>query len=110
MDPILLKEALPVKSKQTKPKLTRRQMLAAAGKSAVMAPLIQSAILSCASAAESAVHGAAGIDRVTILPGKTYLRGWAGYGDPPQSNQNRRQPEATPNPTGPPITATWAKD
>ena len=61
--------------------------------SVVMAPLIQSAILSCASAAETGLKGVAGIDRVTILPGKTYLRGWAGYGDPPRSNQNRGRQE-----------------
>jgi hypothetical protein len=54
-------------------------MLGAVG----LAPLMQSAIVSCSNAAETApLNGAAGIDRVTILTGKTYLRGWAGYGDP----------------------------
>ncbi len=80
-------EVLPVKSDSKTARLTRRQMLGRTGKaavgSAVMGPLIQSAILSCAGAAETGLKGVAGIDRVTILPGKTYLRGWAGYGDPP---------------------------
>jgi DUF1680 family protein len=77
-----------------------------------MTPLIQSAIVSCVSAAESGLKGFAGIDRVTILPGKTYLRGWAGYGDPPQSNVNRRRQEtaSASTPDGPPFTATWSKD
>jgi uncharacterized protein len=74
-------ELLPVKSHSTTPKLTRRQILERAGKSAVgsavMTPLIQSAIFTSVSAAESGLKGVAGIDRVTILPGKTYLRGWA---------------------------------
>src|SRR5215467_8556135 len=80
--------------------------------SAVMTPLIQSAILSCASAAETGIKGVAGIDRVTILPGKTYLRGWAGYGDPPRSNQNRTRQDPAPSaaPTGPAPTAMWTKD
>ena len=82
-----------MKSDSKTAKLTRRQILGTTGKSAagsvVIAPLIQSAILSCASAAETGLKGIAGIDRVTILPGKTYLHGWAGYGDPPRSNQNR---------------------
>ena len=80
-------------------KWNRREMLGRTGKAAlgsvVTAPLIQSAILSSAAAAETGLKGVAGIDRVTILPGKTYLRGWAGYGDPPRSNQNRGR-QATP--------------
>jgi len=80
--------------------------------SVAMAPLIQSAILSSAAAAETGLKGVAGIDRVTILPGKTYLRGWAGYGDPPRSNQNRGRQDTppTPAPTGPAFTAMWTKE
>src|SRR5262245_15452733 len=80
--------------------------------SVVMPPLIQSAILSAASAAETGLKGVAGIDRVTILPGKTYLRGWAGYGDPPRSNQNRGRQETPPPPppTGPAYTSLWTKE
>src|SRR5450759_5919147 len=90
-------------------------MLGRTGKAAlgsvVMSPLIQSAILSCASAAETGLTGVAGIDRVTIQPGKTYLRGWAGYGDPPRSNQNRgRQDPPPPAPDGPAPAAMWTKD
>src|SRR5262245_27647381 len=108
-------EVLPVASDSKSAKLTRRKMVARTGKAAagsiVMTPLIQSAILSIGSAAETGLKGVAGIDRVTVLPGKTYLRGWAGYGDPPRSNQNRRpDPAAAPAPTGPPAGAMWTKD
>src|SRR5690242_2885034 len=95
-------------------KWNRREMLGRTGKAAlgsvVAAPLIQSAILSSAEAAETGLKGVAGIDRVTILPGKTYLRGWAGYGDPPRSNQNRRPAVAAAEPSGPPFQSMWTKD
>src|SRR5260370_15218263 len=109
-------EVLPVMSDSKSTKLTRRQMLGRTGKAAVgsvaMTPLIQSAILSCASAAETGLKGVAGIDRVTILPGKTYLRGWAGNGDPPRSNQSRGRQDtpAAPPPAGPAFTAMWTND
>jgi DUF1680 family protein len=109
-------EVLPVKSDSKQTKLSRRQMLRRSGQAAVgsvvMTPLIQSAILSCASAAETPLKSAAGIDRVTILPGKTYLRGWAGYGDPPRSNQARRRLDdpAAPAPPAAAVNAIWAKD
>ncbi len=100
--------------------ITRRRLLARVSKAtasaAAVAPLFHSAILSCAQGAETGIKCVAGVDRVTVLPGKTYLRGWAGYGDPPRSNLNRRaaassqqQPEAPP-PTGPSFTATWIKE
>jgi DUF1680 family protein len=100
-----------VKKRATENRPTRRQVLRTTG-SVMISPLIQSAIISCAGAAETGLKGVAGIDRVTILPGKTYLRGWAGYGDPPRSNQNRgRQTSAaSPAPSGPPFTAMWTKD
>ncbi len=109
-------EVLSVKSDSKSMQLTRRQMLGRAGKTAVgsllMPPLIQSAIVCGASAEETGLNGVAGIDRVTILPGKTYLRGWAGYGDPPRSNQNRGRQEAPTPPAaeGPAPAAKWSKD
>src|SRR2546425_48398 len=67
-----------------KPKLNRRELLGKAAASVAAAPLIQTALTCSATAAPAAtLNGLAGVDRVTILPGKTYLRGWAGYGDPP---------------------------
>ncbi len=95
---------MPVKNN----KLTRRQLLG----NAAITPLLGSAILSCAAAETPPLKSLAGIDRVTILGGKTYLRGWAGYGDPPQSNRAPRRNEepAPPPPTGPAATVVWSKE
>jgi DUF1680 family protein len=83
-------------------------MLGAAGKM-LAAPAVLT--VSCAVSAEAApLNATAGVDRVTILPGKTYLRGWAGYGDPPRSNRPRGSQPETPAETGPATTAIWSKE
>jgi DUF1680 family protein len=99
--------------------LSRRQLFGAAGKTvaaAIAAPLLPSALLTAATAVadETGLNGIAGIDRVTILPGKTYLRGWAGYGAPPRPERPGRagapaEPPPPP-PTGPAFGTTWSKD
>ncbi|HEX3746236.1 MAG TPA: beta-L-arabinofuranosidase domain-containing protein [Bryobacteraceae bacterium] len=99
-----------------KNQISRREMFNRVGKvagAAAVTPLLQTAILSCAAAEGStALNTQAGIDRVTILPGKTYLRGWAGYGDDPRPERTapweHRQPEA-PAPTGPAFAILWTK-
>ena len=114
-DPIRM-EVLPVKSDSKTTKLTRRQMLGRTGKAAagsvVMTPLIQSAILSCASAAETGLKGVAGIDRVTILPGKDLsarMGGvWRSSAVEPESPDGRSR--LLPRRPGPRITAMWTKD
>ena len=103
----------------TKTGVSRREIFSAAGKAAAvaaMAPVVQTAIVSCAMAeGEAPLNAVAGVDRVTILPGKTYLRGWAGYGDPPRP-ERFRGPQATPAPAPPPApggpapTALWSKE
>ena len=96
-----------------KSKVTRRAMFQATGKvvaSAALAPLVETAILSVASADEPApLNGVAGVDRVTVLNGRTYLRGWAGYGDPPRPARGRN-PQPAPAPAGPAPTVTWLQD
>lgn len=56
----------------------------------------------------------AGIDRVVMLEGKTYLNGYAGYGQPGQRGGNgmrrRGQTAETPAPTGPEPTVVWSKE
>ena len=99
--------------------LSRRELFGTVGKvaaSVAAAPLLQSTIVSCAMAADEApLTGIAGLDRVTVQPGKTYLRAWAGYGakpGPPRQGQGRGQ-QATPPPpppTGPAFTTTWSKE
>src|SRR5256885_2289631 len=61
---------------QTTKTMTRREIFGAAA--------VMPALVSGAMAEDTPVLKAeAGVDRVTILPGKTYLRGWAGYGKQP---------------------------
>ncbi|HTE43795.1 MAG TPA: beta-L-arabinofuranosidase domain-containing protein, partial [Gemmatimonadaceae bacterium] len=82
-------------------------------------PILQAAILPDTAGAEvalggvgrAAVNGVAGVDRVVVLPGKTYLRGWAGHGEPPRPGP--RRPTAAdstpPAPVGPPAAVRWSK-
>src|ERR1041385_7712183 len=106
-----------MRKRPSKNAISRRDMFGAIGTAAtaaVVTPVLQTAIVSCASAAEGILLNAvAGVDRVTILPGKTYLRGWAGYGDPPRPERPRgpqAQTPPPPAPTGPAPTAMWSKE
>ena len=97
---------------QSPGKLRRREVLLRTAQAAGFAPVLHTVILSCSQAADAPpVKGFAGVDRVTVLTGKTYLRGWAGYGDPPKSNvPGGRRNDAPPAPTGPAPTIAWTKD
>ncbi|MDX2152809.1 MAG: glycoside hydrolase family 127 protein [Bryobacteraceae bacterium] len=97
--------------------VSRRDLFGTLGKAAsaaAAAPALHTAIVSCAHAAEPVLNAVAGADRVTILPGKTYLRGWAGYGERPRPRVPFRSPEdpppQPPPPQGPPITVLWSKE
>src|ERR1041384_668072 len=92
-------------------KLTRRQMTAAA--SVALSPLVQNSILSRALAQDiPQVSVVAGVDRSVVQGGKTYLRGWAGYGNPPRPGVPRRneEPAPPPAPEGPVSSAVWTKE
>src|SRR5436853_7491415 len=113
----LTQEVNPVSDNSTKSKISRRKIIGAAGTAAAAVtatPLLQSVIVSCAMAADEApLNSAAGLDRVTILPGKTYLRGWAGYGSPPKPRVRVRGAQLEPpppTPTGPALTTMWSKE
>jgi len=92
--------------------ISRREMFSRVGEAAAVAPILQTAILSSAAAEGSTpLNAQSGIDRVTIMPGKTYLRGWAGYGEAPRPERaapRDRQPEAPPA-TGPAFATLWNK-
>ena len=55
------------------------------------------------------VNAVAGVDRVVMKHGKTYLNGWAGYGAPPRPGRGGRGGAATPAPTGPAPKTKWSK-
>lgn len=96
--------------------ISRREVFSRAGKAAgaaAVAPFLHTAILSASQSKEGApLNAQAGIDRITIFPGKTYLRAWAGYGDQPHPERavpwEPKQPEPPP-PTGPAFKTRWAK-
>ncbi|MBE3133525.1 MAG: hypothetical protein IMZ55_08625, partial [Acidobacteria bacterium] len=72
----------------TRSNMSRRELLETAGKAAAAAvalpPLLERALgVPAALAAQGApLTAVAGVDRITILGGKTYLNGWTGYGNP----------------------------
>src|SRR4029079_13806268 len=68
-------------------------------------------LISLPEAPAARVIGVAGVDRVVVLPGKTYLRGWAGYGDPPRREPRRgaAADSTPPAPVGTPPTVRWSK-
>ena len=98
--------------------ISRREMLANVGKGAAaiaIMPALQAKIFAQESAAPTARHaainGLAGVDRIVVLPGSTYLRGWAGHGEPPQRGARRgaAADSTPPVPEGPPPNVRWSK-
>ena len=108
-------------------RISRRRMLGTVGKAAVAAailPALDTMIFPDAAVAAGAsraarprgeyvpVAGEAGVDRVVVLPGKTYLRGWAGYGEAPHPGRWRpRNADSTAAvvPTGPAPKVRWRR-
>jgi len=100
-----------------KQEMTRREMLEAVGKvaavSVVLPPFLPDFLGHGRLPMQDIPLGAqAGPDRVVVLPGRTYINGWAGYGLPPNQRPRRRrgEPEAPPPPTGPEPKLTWTKE
>ncbi len=106
------------------PHLTRRELLAAAGKAGAMAVVASPLVVLTygdgetlsAQAIPADVSAVAGPDRVVMIGGRTYLSAWAGYGQPPRRDRRRAAgPEpgsaaqaAAPPPSPAPRT-TWSK-
>ena len=104
-------------SRDSKGSISRRELLANAAKSAaavVIAPALQAKIFAqpvAAARSAAPVNGIAGVDRIVVLPGKTYLRGWAGHGDPPVRAPRRgaAADSIPPAPDGRPPKVKWSK-
>lgn len=92
---------------------SRRGMLRTAGSAvaaAGFAPGLRSAILWSYQENVPDLAGLAGPERVAVMPGKTYLRGWAGYGTPPRSDRRRSEaepPKREPLPAS--VKIAWSK-
>src|SRR3972149_2616477 len=86
--------------------MTRRELLQAVGTMAavsVATPLVQLAVGEggALSAQALPLNAIAGVDRVVMNHGKTYLNGWVGYGEPPRRGRGGRGAPA-PRPKDPP--------
>lgn len=96
-----------------RPDITRRELVARLAATAIVSvvatPLggaINKAFALTAKA--EPVNAVAGVDRTVMKHGKTYLRGWAGYGTPPRAGRGGRG-GAAPAPAGPAPTTKWSK-
>ncbi|MGH9411372.1 MAG: glycoside hydrolase family 127 protein, partial [Vicinamibacterales bacterium] len=54
------------------------------------------------------LNAIAGVDRIVMTHGRTYLNGWAGYGEPPHRERGRRGEPPPPENTGPAPQTTWS--
>jgi len=98
--------------------MTRREWLAALGSAAgsiVATRVVEAAFGEAGTLAVQSqpLNSLAGVDRVVMLKGRTYLNGWVGYGQPPRPGRGggRGAAAATPpaEPPGPPPTGAWSK-
>jgi len=96
--------------------ITRREMLEKVGKTAAgsvaFASLMQGPFAAANAFAgdRAPLTAIAGVDRVVMAPGRTYLNAWAGYGEPPRRARGRGTPPPPAENPGPPPTVTWSKE
>ena len=98
----------------TKSGMTRREAIGTMSMAAVATIVLPPAGFGSAEAApappgQAPLAALAGPDRIVVVPGKTYINGWAGYGEPPGRQRRRRDEPEPPPPTGPEPTVRWAK-
>ncbi|MFH1764793.1 MAG: hypothetical protein ABIF09_11430 [Gemmatimonadota bacterium] len=103
--------------KSGKHDMTRREMIATTGKAAAVSVVLPPFMHEYLEAGgkrspQEALAALAGPDRVVVLPGKTYINSWAGYGLPPNQRPRPRrgEPEPPPQPTGPEPKLSWTKE
>jgi len=97
--------------------MTRRELLGSGGKAAAVAliatPVAGAVGLFTIDAQTQPLAAVAGVDRVVMLNGRTYLSAWAGYGAPPRRGRRAgrgNDPDAAPPPpVGPSPTTAWSK-
>ncbi len=102
----------------TKSQMTRRELFETVGKVAVVSVVATPFVgvlgngLALAAEAEP-LTAIAGVDRIVMKGGKTYLNGWAGYGAPPrpgrQGGRGANQAATPAEPPGPAPTTMWSK-
>lgn len=102
--------------------ISRRDVFARVGKtaaiSAALAPVLETVSSLPASAqgattlkVDAPLKADAGVDRIAVLPGKTWLRGWVGTGEPPSTTRPRNRGGNPPaeTPLDAPPRVRWSK-
>jgi hypothetical protein len=94
--------------------ITRRDALGTMGKLAAMSvvagPFTGALRDGFAVSAQTVPLAAlAGVDRVVMTRGKTYLNAWAGYGTPPRAGRGGGRGAVAPENPGPTPATTWTK-
>jgi len=98
--------------------ITRRELLGTMGKAAAasvaLGPLVRTVFVipGAMAAGVAPLTAVAGVDRIVMSAGRTYLNGWAGYGDPPRQERRRGEPVPPPpsEPPGPAPTVAWSSE
>jgi hypothetical protein len=89
--------------------MTRRDMMKRTGMVAVVSTNAPAARGFSISAEALPLNAAAGVDRVVMKGGRTYLNGWAGYGEQPRRGRGRRGAETPVEPADPAPKTAWTK-
>lgn len=83
---------------------TRRELL-----SSIAAAAAAPGIATAQTPETPSLRVEAGVDRITVLRGKTYLRGWAGYGQRPRARDPWAKQPRQPAPAEPGTKFEWSK-
>ncbi len=101
-----------MKAHPDSPEISRRTLLRRARQAALL-PAVAGALDQVGRAGQApGFQVDAGIDRVAVLPGKTYLRGWVGQGRAPSATRplnGLRPTQSDPLPSGELVRARWSK-
>ncbi len=87
-----------------KPELTRREIL-----NSIAAVAAVRGVAAAQTADAPPLNVEAGADRIVMLNGKTYLRGWAGHGQRPRPRDPWTKQPAQPPPAEPGTRYQWSK-
>ncbi|MBW3552197.1 MAG: glycoside hydrolase family 127 protein [Gemmatimonadetes bacterium] len=104
-----------MKEGSPRPALSRRRLLALMGKAGVatvvLPPFLRgSDLLGTAAGGGDPLSAVAGPDRIVVVPGRTYLNGWTGYGEPPWRRRRRDEGPREPEPDGPAPVVRWTRE
>src|SRR4051794_12508796 len=89
--------------------VSRRELLTGAGIASVAAVVDNTAKAQSNEPQQQSFQAEAGQDRIVVLNGRTYLRGWAGYGERPRRKSEWQINDVAAASIAPDVKATWSK-